>query len=195
MVKSQPILRYILRGIPAIAVAVLLSACSANNTAKNMHPETRAVGSETSSLQASQDEFENLVSFAREELASDRDGFVTNVSTLDVQVRRADSLVISLLSDSYSHYGQIENYRVFHGSNYDTQSGKELALTDVVKNVNQDLAAAVEKELTGHMWAGDFYSENTVEDYFANTPYDGFSWTVDYTGVTFYFAEEESSRR
>lgn len=43
--------------IPAIAVAVLLSACSANNTAKNMHPETRAVGSETSSLQASQDEF------------------------------------------------------------------------------------------------------------------------------------------
>lgn len=61
MVKSQPILRYILRGIPAIAVAVLLSACSANNTAKNMHPETRVVGSETSSLQASQDEFENLV--------------------------------------------------------------------------------------------------------------------------------------
>ena len=61
MVKSQPILRYILRGIPAIAVAVLLSACSTNNTAKNMHPETRAVGSETSSLQASQDEFENLV--------------------------------------------------------------------------------------------------------------------------------------
>ena len=64
MVKSQPILRYILRGIPAIAVAVLLSACSANNTAKNMHPETRAVGSETSSLQASQDEFENLDQYA-----------------------------------------------------------------------------------------------------------------------------------
>ncbi|MGS6324123.1 bifunctional murein DD-endopeptidase/murein LD-carboxypeptidase, partial [Enterobacter hormaechei] len=40
MVKSQPILRYILRGIPAIAVAVLLSACSTTNTAKNMHPET-----------------------------------------------------------------------------------------------------------------------------------------------------------
>ncbi|MEA7514482.1 bifunctional murein DD-endopeptidase/murein LD-carboxypeptidase, partial [Salmonella enterica subsp. enterica serovar Virginia] len=45
MVKSQPILRYILRGIPAIAVAVLLSACSTTtNTAKNMHSETHAVG-------------------------------------------------------------------------------------------------------------------------------------------------------
>ena len=44
MVKSQPFLRYILRGIPAIAVAVLLSACSTSNPAKNMHPETRVVG-------------------------------------------------------------------------------------------------------------------------------------------------------
>lgn len=62
MVKSQPILRYVLRAIPAIAVAVLLSACSASNTAKNMHPETRAVGNEdASSLQASQDEFESMV--------------------------------------------------------------------------------------------------------------------------------------
>ena len=74
------------------------------------------------------DEFDNLLSIAREELSENRDVFETNVSTLDVLVRRADSLVISLLSDSYSHYGQIENYRVFHGSNYDTQSGRELLL-------------------------------------------------------------------
>ena len=84
--------------------------------------------------------------------------------------------------------GQIRNYRVFHGSNYDTQSGKELALNDVVKEINNDLALAVQEELTSHMWTGDFYSENAVEDYFAHTPYDGFSWTVDYIGVTFYFA-------
>lgn len=62
MVTSQPILRYILRVIPAVAVAVLLSACSTTNTAKNMHSETHAVGSEDpSSLQASQDEFESMV--------------------------------------------------------------------------------------------------------------------------------------
>ncbi len=63
MVKSQPILRYILRVAPAIAVAVLLSACSSTSTAKNMHSETHAVGSgDLSSLQASQDEFEKMVS-------------------------------------------------------------------------------------------------------------------------------------
>ncbi|MBQ1985101.1 MAG: hypothetical protein II230_02200, partial [Clostridia bacterium] len=153
------------------------------------YPEIAQVLSQIATMQenAMLDEFDNLVSFAREELAADRDGFEPYVSTLDIQVRRADSLVISLLSDSYSHYGQIENYRVFHGSNYDTQSGRELMLNDVV-NVNNDLAKAVEKELTTSVWTGDFYSETSVEDYFANTPYDSFSWTVDYTGVTFYFA-------
>ena len=136
------------------------------------------------------DEFDNLVSSAREELNRSRDSFETYVSTLDVQVRRADSLVISLLSDSYSDYGQIENYRVFHGSNYDTQTGRKLMLNEVV-DVNNDLALAVQKELIGHMWTGEFYSEDTVENYFANTPNDSFSWTLDYTGVTFYFAPKE----
>lgn len=51
-----------LAGSPAIAVAVLLSACSSTSTAVNMHSETHAVGSgDLSSLQASQDEFETMV--------------------------------------------------------------------------------------------------------------------------------------
>lgn len=154
------------------------------------YPQMAEVLSQIATMQekAMLDEFDNLVSFAKEELASNRNGFETNLSTVDVQVRRADQVVISLLSDSYSHYGQIENHRAFHGSNYDPQTGKELTLTDVVKAVNNHLALAVQEELTGHMWTGDFYSETAVEDYFANTPYDGFSWTVDYMGVTFYFA-------
>ncbi|UYU30825.1 bifunctional murein DD-endopeptidase/murein LD-carboxypeptidase [Siccibacter colletis] len=62
MVRSQPILRYVLRAIPAIAVAVLLSACSSTNTANNMHSETHAVNEKDGFLlQASQDEFEEMV--------------------------------------------------------------------------------------------------------------------------------------
>jgi len=156
------------------------------------YPEMAQVLSQIATMQenAMLDEFDNLVSTAREELNRSRDGFETFVSTLDVQVRRADSLVISLLSDSYTDYGQIENYRVFHGSNYDTQTGRELMLNEVV-DVSNDLALAVQEELTGHMWTGEFHSESSVEDYFANTPYDSFSWTLDYTGVTFYFAPAE----
>lgn len=158
------------------------------------YPEMARVLDQIATMQenAMLDEFDNLVSIAREELSANRDGFETNVSTLDVLVRHADNHVISLLSDSYSHYGQIENYRVFHGSNYDTQSGRELLLNDVV-TVNNDLAQAVKSELTTSVWAGDFYSESAVEDYFANTPYDGFNWTIDYLGLTFYFSPGELS--
>ena len=156
------------------------------------YPEMAQVLSQIAAMQENTmlDEVDNLVSIAREALDRSRDSFETYVSTLDVQVRRADSLVISLLSDSYSDFGQIEDYRVFHGSNYDTQTGRELMLNEVV-DVNNDLALAVQKELTGHMWMGEFHSESSVEDYFANTPYDSFSWTLDYTGVTFYFAPGE----
>lgn len=55
MVKSQPLLRYVLRVIPA--VAVLLSACSTQHSTDNMHSETLAANQ----LQTSQDEFEQMV--------------------------------------------------------------------------------------------------------------------------------------
>lgn len=132
-----------------------------------------------------EDEYDNLCATAREELPWAGE---TSVSTLGIQVRRADSVVLSLLSDSYSDYGWIEDFRGMHGTNYDAQTGLELALNDVV-DVNNDLADAVANELNSHQWAGDFDYRDAVQAYFANTPYDGFSWTLDYNGVTFYFAD------
>lgn len=67
MVKSQPIVRYILRVIPAIGAAIVLSACSNTQTwvtrsAPNIQTETRAVNDNNGLLlQASQDEFESMV--------------------------------------------------------------------------------------------------------------------------------------
>lgn len=66
MVKSQPLMRYLLlRVVPAMMVAVTLSACgttSNRTTAKQDSIEMHAVKNKNSSLlQASQDEFEALV--------------------------------------------------------------------------------------------------------------------------------------
>ncbi|WP_431221742.1 bifunctional murein DD-endopeptidase/murein LD-carboxypeptidase [Serratia sp. L9] len=64
MVKSQPFLRYFLRVLPAIAAAVVLSACSSTNTSKldNSQTEMHAVNDKNGLLlQASQDEFEAMV--------------------------------------------------------------------------------------------------------------------------------------
>ncbi|MEX2977456.1 bifunctional murein DD-endopeptidase/murein LD-carboxypeptidase [Serratia fonticola] len=64
MVKSQPFLRYFLRVLPAIAAALVLSACSSTNTSKldSKQTEMHAVNDKNGLLlQASQDEFEAMV--------------------------------------------------------------------------------------------------------------------------------------
>ena len=135
-----------------------------------------------------EDEYDNLCATAREGLPWAGENTETSVSTLHIQVRRADSVVLSLLSNSYSDYGWIEEFHGVHGTNYDAQTGQELALNDVV-DISNDLANAVANELNSHQWAGDFDYLDAVEAYFANTPYDSFTWTLDYNGVTFYFAD------
>ncbi|WP_413723286.1 bifunctional murein DD-endopeptidase/murein LD-carboxypeptidase [Sodalis sp. RH24] len=60
MVKSQPILRYVLRLIPAVAAAVMLSACSSHGSQQTA--EMHAVNDKSDFLlQASQDQFEDMV--------------------------------------------------------------------------------------------------------------------------------------
>ncbi|MBV4411967.1 bifunctional murein DD-endopeptidase/murein LD-carboxypeptidase [Enterobacteriaceae bacterium YMB-R22] len=62
MVKSQPILRYILRALPTVAIATVLSACSSTNTANHDHAGLYGPSNNGGLLlQASQDEFENMV--------------------------------------------------------------------------------------------------------------------------------------
>ena len=135
---------------------------------------------------ADADEFESLLTLAKDELTLlGADSFVTKESTLDVQIRRADSIAVSLLSDSYLVYGKINDRGVI-GTTYDTETGKELAVTDVIRDMSE-IPAIVKKELSSHTWTGDFSSESAVEDYFRDTPAEGISWTLDYNGVTFYF--------
>lgn len=154
------------------------------------YPELAETLEQTANMvkRSMEDEYDNLCATAREELPWAGEDMFPWVSTLDIQVRRADSVVLSLLSDSYSDYGWIEDFRRIHGTNYDAQTGQELAINDVV-DVNNDLADAVANELNSHQWAGDFDYRDAVQAYFANTPYDGISWTLDYNGVTFYFAD------
>ena len=147
---------------------------------------------------AMEDEFDNLCSFAEEVSAANPEDFEKYVSTLDVQVRRADSVAVSLLSDSFSDYGRIEDFRALHGTTLDSRTGQELKLTDVITNMEQ-LSELVQSELKRNTLYDEMFSETAAADYFANTPEDGISWTLDYNGVSFYFgpgdlADEEYGR-
>ena len=154
------------------------------------YPQMERVMSEMAGMitRTQEDEADNIISFAEEMFDIDGGNFETQISTLDVQIRRADSVAVSYLTDSYANYGFIEDFRGMWGSNYDTQTGEELLLNDVIKDMTE-IPALVIKELNSHLWAGEGYTETVIEDYFRNTPVDGISWTLDYNGVTFYFGD------
>lgn len=100
-----------------------------NDTAK--YPELSQILEQRANMikRSMEDEYDNFCVSIRE---TDEDT-APWLSTLDIQVRRADGVAISLLSDSYSDYGWIEDFRGMHGVTYDTQTGLELAVTDVVE--------------------------------------------------------------
>ena len=82
------------------------------------------------------DEFDNLLTTAKEELdLLGADSFVTKESTLDVQIRRADSIAVSYLSDSTLVFGKI-NDRYLNGTTYNTETGKQLKITDVIRDIS-----------------------------------------------------------
>ena len=153
------------------------------------YPDMARMMSETAGMitRSQEDEADNMVSFAQEMFDVDS-YFETQISTVDIQVRRADSVAVSYLTDSYADYGFINDFRGMWGSSYDTQTGQELFLNDVIKDMTQ-IPSLVTEELNSHLWAGEGYAETVIEDYFRNTPEDGISWTLDYNGVTFYFGD------
>lgn len=158
------------------------------------YSEIDRVLSDTAGMQtrSMEEEADNILSFITDMgmLDGDLADFEAQVSTSNAQVRRADSVVLSYVTDSYADYGLIEDFRGMWGSNYDVQTGKELLLSDVILDM-EEVPGIVCKELNSYLWAGEDYPEKVVEDYFKNTPEDGISWSLDYNGVTFYFGYDD----
>ncbi len=150
---------------------------------EKQYPLLAKVLSETSVMRkrAMEDEKDNYVAFASEAYKNDSESFSTYVSTLDVQVRRADGVAVSILEDYFS-----DGCRDFNGINYDSESGKELVLSDVFTDVSK-IPATVEKELLSRLGENKPSGASAVIEYFKNTSDDSITWVLDYNGVTFYF--------
>ncbi len=130
---------------------------------------------------AMEEEKDNFIVTATEEFLNDREAFSTYVSTLDVQVRRADSVAVSIVEDYNS-----ETDRSFNCLNYDTESGKLLALSDVVTDIAK-LPSIVEKVIMSRIGEEEPFGETAVRDYFKTVSEEDINWALDYNGITFYF--------
>jgi len=149
------------------------------------YPELAEVLEQTAGMQkkALEEEFDNFVSSAREENPDEVEAYVSEAQQY---VRRADSNVFSVLTDSLTSIPQMYRFRAFHGTNYDTKTGRELDIHDVIADMEK-VPELVEEELTSQMWTGDFSNDSALEDYFAQRSEEDLNWTLDYNGVTFWF--------
>ncbi len=130
---------------------------------------------------AMEEEKDNFIVTATEEFLNDSEAFSTYVSTLDVQVRRADSVAVSIVEDYNS-----ETDRAFNCLNYDTESGKLLAFSDVVTDVST-IPEFVEKVIMSRIGEEEPFGKTAIPDYFKNTPEEDITWVLEYNGITFYF--------
>lgn len=130
-------------------------------------------------------EYEQLSEDALLEAKDNVDSFDTYRILEEVHVRRADSNVLSLLySDSYYGGGAHGSYYKT-GITFDTQTGKELSLTDVVTDINA-ISENIKTQLYSKHSADEFYADFDFTSYF-NESYENISWVLDYHGITFFF--------
>jgi len=123
---------------------------------------------------------------AEEALSSGEENFETYIFNLNVYVRRADSVAVSILHDSYDYYGIDAEHRSFWGENFNTETGETIYLSDVVTDM-KEFAKVVEAQLFSDFGADVFYSDTIIEEYFEEYGADGSHWTLEYNGVTIYF--------
>lgn len=124
------------------------------------------------------------------------------VSEDEMYITRADDKVLSAVTENYWYSGGAHGMNGYSAVNFDTQTGKILAVEDVIPNTAAlPNALAVEMlEQYPHLTTTiqDTWSMS-LEDYLASylTPEEvdditpEFTWTLGYEGVTFYFGAYE----
>ncbi|HBX75607.1 MAG TPA: hypothetical protein DEG55_05655 [Acidaminococcaceae bacterium] len=107
----------------------------------------------------------------------------------DVYVRRADSLVVSLLEFGSSYMGGAHGMYGFTGKTFDTYTGREMQLTDIFTSPTA-MTNAIKQQLMFDYPKASFQENNgaSMREMVDQLAKEGhLFWTMDPRGVTFYF--------
>lgn len=133
------------------------------------------------------EEFMNgMVPEAREH-ATQSEFFSSYSSNSVASVMRADDRILSVQMNCDEYTGGAHPYYWVKGMNLDPATGEKVALTDVLKDTIQLPAILTEKikeEYEEDIW-GELQTQ--LERY----SLEEYTWTLDYQGITFYFAPYE----
>ncbi len=130
-----------------------------------------------------------LVAQAKQDRAERKAAGATSFSAYedrnDVFIRRADTLAVSILESSYNYEGGVHGMSGVYGRNFDSKTGQELSLSDVCPDL--PTLAGVIKEQLCREYPDASFAANGAEavDYLMGV--GNIAWTLDPTGVSFYF--------
>lgn len=108
-------------------------------------------------------------------------------SEASLSVRRADSIALSVLKQDVEFTGGAHPISFYSGATFDSQSGEQLHLSDVVTDLSA-LPGILEPMLKAKYPNTSFFSLTDDLKSASEKGDDGFSWTLDPQGVTFYFS-------
>lgn len=110
-------------------------------------------------------------------------------SSTDLYVTRADSLALSVLCVSESGSASSQLQRSYSCMNFDSRTGRQLALKDVSTDA-ESLTALIKAQLEKDYPKAEFYDlEAAMSNYTEDL--STLVWTLDYEGLSFYFAPYE----
>lgn len=104
------------------------------------------------------------------------------------KVLRADSNVISIFRDYTSYWGGAHGMYAYSGVNFDTQTGEELLLTDVIKDTDTFFKRVDEK--LQEQYADTYEYMIHMDEYLDGLDLkdkNSVAWSMDSEGVTVYF--------
>ena len=107
----------------------------------------------------------------------------------DVFIRRADTLAVSLLEYHRNYEGGVHGISGVSGQNFDSKTGQVLSLSDVCLDLHE-LAEVIKEQLLREYPNASFAksggaSMSEAVDYLMGV--GNIAWTLDPTGVSFYF--------
>ncbi len=122
-----------------------------------------------------------------EELAGDEFNPVYCTAEAKLYRQRTDAKIVSLLEGVEKYTGGIHPDYFWHGINYDAETGESLLITDVLTDT-KTLPAILEKKITEKYSGVTFFN---LQDTFNQYKPEAYTWTMDYQGITFWFAPYE----
>lgn len=127
------------------------------------------------------------------EIYADDESWHEMTSETTAVALRADSNVVSILCEYYEYRGTAHGYYYAYGVNYDTKTGKELTLGDVVKDKDAFIELVSDAFIKSYSNTDGYDTLLNAGEALKKCDFDseeGILWTIDPTSINVYFEPE-----